>query len=162
MKILNITPLIPYPLSEGGKISQFAIIDYLRKIHEITLVLVAYSESEIRNINKLKKIWPDVNIEIINFNKINTKKSTYPILTYLKNKIKNIINWDKDFMEVINSGFDNPGFINFTVPKNKYFVDELIKITLKRPYDIIQVDFIEFIDIVYVLPKDIKKVFVHH
>ena len=49
MNIMIITPKIPYPLNEGGKISQFAIIDYLRRIHSVILVLATYTDEDEKN-----------------------------------------------------------------------------------------------------------------
>lgn len=159
MKILNLTPLIPYPLTEGGKVSQYATLDYLRKFNEITLILFAYSEIDIQYINTLKELWPEVDIETINF----IVKTKVSVRKGLINIMKFILGGDKKHIASTNdSEFDNPGLTNFPVTKNRQFINELNKVILKKSYDIIQVDHITFIDLGYFLPKEVKKVFVHH
>jgi len=159
MNILLITPYIPYPLSEGGKISQYAVIDSLRKFHKLTLVLVANSAIEIGYIASLKSLLPEVNIETI----VITINSSTNKLTYLKNTIKKLVSVNQKNIETkIPSEFDNPGSTSFPSVKSREFIEHLSKIILKNTYDLIQVEHDAFIDIGYLLPKDVKKVFVHH
>ncbi|KKX51712.1 hypothetical protein [Sphingobacterium sp. IITKGP-BTPF85] len=40
MKLLIATPIIPYPLEEGGKVSQYAFLQYLQHKVEIYLVVI--------------------------------------------------------------------------------------------------------------------------
>ena len=65
MKILNITPFLPWPLDSGGKIAQFSHIDYLRKKHEIVLVVPLNDKSEIVHRKRLQELWPEVKIVCI-------------------------------------------------------------------------------------------------
>ncbi|RYE15083.1 MAG: hypothetical protein EOP34_04495 [Rickettsiales bacterium] len=69
MNILLITSVIPYPLSEGGKVSQYAVIDYLKKDNFLTLVLIANNQLDLKNIEILKRLWPEVNIHTRNYHK---------------------------------------------------------------------------------------------
>ena len=69
MKLLIITYRIPYPLTEGGKISQFALIDYLRNKCAITLLVFADTAADQASIQYLRNIWDNVTFEVIAINK---------------------------------------------------------------------------------------------
>lgn len=161
MTILNITPYIPYPLSEGGKISQFAIIDYLRNLDSLTIILVAYTLSDIENIEHLKYLWPNVDIKTINFYKEKPKKS---FQKSLKRKLKSLIIFFKNREVVIQneSDFQNNYLINTPFVKSEEFINKFKEIINSKAFDIVQIDLFDFIDLVYLIPAQVKKVFVHH
>lgn len=86
MKILMLTPYLPYPPSSGGQIRSFNLIKELSKQHEITLCSLIKFDSEKKYIDKLKpfckkvyvfkrpeKAWTLKNI-------LNTGVSTWPFL----------------------------------------------------------------------------------
>src|SRR5579862_5294733 len=54
MKILMLTPYLPYPPSSGGQIRSYNLIKQLSKKHQITLCSLIKFESEKRYIDKLK------------------------------------------------------------------------------------------------------------
>ena len=60
MKLLYINTYIPYPLNSGGSQAFFTITDYIRKHHELSLLLYVHNSTERRNVEKLRKLWPDV------------------------------------------------------------------------------------------------------
>jgi glycosyltransferase involved in cell wall biosynthesis len=164
LKLLIVTPYIPYPLSEGGKISQFAVIDYLRRYQEITLAVVAYSSVDCEYAHTLKSLWPDVHIEIIDL----VEKKEKP--SFLRRKMKRI---DYEVRKVFglqkenaeNDIYDefNNSFLHHTpYTKSRSLIEQLYSIVLKNEFDLVQIELIDFIDLVYALPENIKKVFVHH
>lgn len=55
MRILMITPYLPYPLYSGGQIRSYNIIKQLAKKHEITLFSVIRDEKENQYIGELEK-----------------------------------------------------------------------------------------------------------
>lgn len=55
MKILMLTPYLPYPPSSGGQIRSYNLIKNLSKKHEITLCSLIKDEDEKRHINQLEK-----------------------------------------------------------------------------------------------------------
>ncbi len=57
---------MPYPLTEGGKVSQYAVIDRLRKSNNITLVVDSRNQLDENAIRDLSGLWPDVNIHTVN------------------------------------------------------------------------------------------------
>ena len=55
MKILYISPKIPYPLSDGGKLRVFNHIKHLSKKNEVVSLSFIKSKDELKNIEELKK-----------------------------------------------------------------------------------------------------------
>lgn len=55
MKILMLTPYLPYPLYSGGQIRSYNLLKNLSQKHQITLFSFIRSESETKHIKELKK-----------------------------------------------------------------------------------------------------------
>lgn len=62
MKILMLTPYLPYPPSSGGQIRSYNLIKQLSKQHEITLYSLIKSDSEKEYIDELKKYCQKVKV----------------------------------------------------------------------------------------------------
>ena len=162
MNLLFITPYIPFPLTEGGKISQFAMIDYLRNHQNITLVLLADRIEKLDDINSLKTLWQNVDFEIIStYNTNPPKKSRSRIIIDQVKSIKSRLNNEVNIVTP-NSDFDQAGIFNLTYLKSRDFISQLNTIINKKKFDLVQIDLLDFIDLVNVIPENIKKIFVHH
>lgn len=174
MRILVITHNTPYPLSDGGKIAQFSIIDYLRHRCSLTLILFADSNNDIEQIELLKNIWNNVNIKVIQ----NRDTSSVVDHSFIKNlksfilrKIDNFIFGHNKFIrpkkESIPSDFDNHEriinyLISFSRPRKMEIINQIRDLIYDVNPDLIQLDFVETLDLVLCIPNHIKKVFVHH
>jgi len=55
MKILMVTPYLPYPPNSGGQIRTLNLLKYLSKKHQITLIALYKKEKEKKFLKKLKK-----------------------------------------------------------------------------------------------------------
>lgn len=55
MKILMLTPYLPYPLHSGGQIRSYNLLKNLSKKHQITLFSFIRSNSEVKYLKELKK-----------------------------------------------------------------------------------------------------------
>lgn len=55
MKILMLTPYLPYPLVSGGQIRTYNLLKALSKIHDITLFALIKDDSERAHLSELKK-----------------------------------------------------------------------------------------------------------
>lgn len=62
MKILMLTPYLPYPPSSGGQIRSFNLIKHLSKKHEITLYSLIKYESERQYVSELEKYCKKVKV----------------------------------------------------------------------------------------------------
>jgi glycosyltransferase involved in cell wall biosynthesis len=152
------------PLTEGGSLSQYAIIDYLRKENDITLVLAAYYQVELDYANQLGILWPEVDIRVIN---LIPEKKQVSILGSLKRRLSHVFNsLDRRYVKKqATAYFDdlNSRDMSYTFEtKPRLFIKELDEIFLSKSFDLVQVDFFLFSDLVHYFPEDIKKVLVHH
>ena len=165
MKILIITPYIPYPLNSGGNTAQFAILEKLQDRIDITLCLLIYEDEGVINIEKLSAKLPKIKFEIIDIRV--SKPIRKGVIAFLR-KVKfglrmKLVKLFKA-KEVIKSydEFDYPDRINPLHIKPANFCTRLFEIIEKNPCDIIQVEFYNYIDLVDLLPRHIPAVFVHH
>ncbi len=55
MKVLMLTPYLPYPLVSGGQIRTYNLLKHLSKHHDITLFALIKNESERKHLKELKK-----------------------------------------------------------------------------------------------------------
>lgn len=60
MKILMLTPYLPYPPSEGGQVRSYKLIKLLSKKHKITLVCFSRQHNTREQINHMKQYCEDV------------------------------------------------------------------------------------------------------
>jgi hypothetical protein len=183
MNILFITPYLPYPLTEGGRISQFAVIDSLRAKNKIILAAPVYSDRDEINQKKLELIWPEVIFEPIDLKLQPVQKFEKSLKLFAKiffrdtvGLLKYVIHLGKtlwgSFTETVNnnrqqriveySDMYSSRLLQFAAIKDKRFANQLLNIFNKHSVEIIQIDLIEFVDLALLLPRNIKKVFVHH
>lgn len=154
MNITIITPVFPYPLNSGGAQAQYNMIDGLRKIHNITIIYIYKNLKDSKNEIALKKIWPNVNIvsyklfsQLCSFTYIYNKAIRAFKLAFMKNSHDFIVERAlKPYGVFYTKALIN--FINNTISKNNT--------------DIIQVEFYPCLGLVNFLPKNIKKIFIHH
>jgi glycosyltransferase involved in cell wall biosynthesis len=165
MNLLIITPYIPYPHSEGGKVAQYGIIDFLRNRCSVTLALPCGSKDDTKNILALRKLWSNVEIKEIHLGLDKSNGS------FLKSRILGVLRSFKYLGTIIkrkgksigsSCEFDSSYLLNISVAKNRKFIEGLDQVLKEKKFDIIQVDILDYIDLVLMLPEGTKKVFVHH
>lgn len=168
-KILIVSPIFPYPLETGGHKAQFLILDKMSKDFEITLL---YPKASVKNKNKLQHIWPNVDIRVLDLVEEKLKKE--PLLKRIINRLKYYYFHPLAGIKKL-LGIRKTIELS-TVPKrqdmvfsnsNITHVDEnflllLDKVIKEKKFDIIQIEFLNFVSLGYILPKNVKKVFVHH
>ncbi len=170
MKLLIITPVIPYPLDEGGKVSQFAFLEYLQDFITIHLAVVPSSLHDLQNISLLEKKLPKVKIHSINHiqkpvylkkekRKIPFYKKIYWTITDFifksKNKAKKSIVVAKNTID----DFDrNLAFFN---TYNRLVINNLYDLANVIQPDIIQIEHNAFLNFIEIFNKH-KTIFVEH
>lgn len=158
-KVFIITFAVPYPPTDGGKIAIFSEIDYLRKFFDITVLFELPSQSAIENINVLKTLWSDVNIETISRFEVPKKQKSFR--TLLKNIGRKVLNTlvGKEPKAIIS----NSSIVEDKI-KNIIFLDETfvkkVEDILIEKFPIIIVEYSTYLSIINILPKDSFKVFV--
>lgn len=152
--ILIILPFLPYPLYTGGHQAVFNEINILRNHYNIS---IAYKSGNIdrSSIEKLYSIWPNVKIYPFELNS-QKKGSKFILYERITDKIKRIIFKGSRELTIENE----------LTPLYKYnrddYNDFVRKIIEKESIDIVQCEFANQLDIVEIIPSNIKKVFIHH
>jgi glycosyltransferase involved in cell wall biosynthesis len=169
-KILIVPHNIPYPLDQGGNIAQYAILIELQKFMDITLVLAIYHESQIQLVTQLGSRLNKVKIVVIDL----TIKNSQTKRLFLRKKVKSLIKniWQninrtrgKDIIPMVQNQideFDNPERLQPIQLKSKEFIKSLSKTLEENNFDIIQIEFFEYLDLISLLPQTSTTIFVHH
>jgi len=152
LSILIIPGLFPFPPDAGGKICVFAFIDSLRHQHNIHLFLSVYDETQKQLVELYKKKLSNVTIHTIEV--IASKK------TKLKNQLKKFVShfFLREFQTY--SDIDDVGFTSTVTLHSKAFVIALSELISKVKFDIIQTEYISMLNIVNIIPQNIKKIYV--
>ena len=158
-KILIITFALPYPPKDGGKIAIYSEIEYLRKFFDITVLFEAKS-NEMHHIETLKKIWPNVRIEVIERQaEIKPKKSA---VAQVRDLTRGIVK--KIRPAPIQAAPDPSYWIVEYVVKSVLFLDQTflkkVEEILRDEYPVIMVEHSIYMSVVNILPKNSVKVFV--
>jgi len=163
-KLLIISYKIPYPLSHGGAIAQFFFLKKLTSFYEISFCTIVCNQIQKENLEGLKKAVPELNIILYEqINKIVFKSilvnTLFRISNIFKNKIKPLLS---KMLGKINTNTNNA-----IIDKNFGYADEgfivfLSEIIKNEEYNYIQLEFFETISLLQLLPKHVKKIFIHH
>ncbi|MEL6719277.1 MAG: hypothetical protein AAFP82_11220, partial [Bacteroidota bacterium] len=149
MKLLSITSVFPYPLKTGGHKAQFFILDLLRKDISVDLVCSRPETEETRA--ELSSKWKNVNL--IFFDDIENPK------------IKRHINFTT-IIRRLALPFKRQRKISHLSPYlpkfRNSFEQSLQDYLLTNKYDIIQCEFVPCLTLWEILPKQSKRIFIHH
>lgn len=177
MKILYIVPYVPYPLNSGGNQAFFAITDRVRKHHDLSVLLYAHNGNDRANIDALKKLWNDVEFYVYDENEKKQENSDEKPFANMSWRDRTSC---RLFLSIAQSMYRKIGRRQYRY-KNKQedmvrnrstlfatsndlnadfcrYVQE----TAAKGFDVIQIEFYEYLPLVHLLPKEVKKIFVHH
>ncbi len=145
----------PYPLITGGQQAVFHMIDYLRDKVDISILYIKNKHISKNHESELKNKWSNVKFYCYKEPFYEKFGCNYASLARISNKILSKI-FRKDPIytkQKIYSGFDN---------YSSSFLDYILTIIEKDRIEIVQVEFFDLMNLVYILPPDIKKVFIQH
>ncbi|WP_312075194.1 glycosyltransferase [Chryseobacterium sp.] len=173
MKVLIITSHVPYPLDEGGKISQYVFAEKLQDLVSLSYIIPVYNERQLQFANDFKAKLSNIDVKIIKCflpaqkeaKKLKQKKN------YKKRIISTIYNFYYSFKAKENpkknilksieyNDFDR--HINIFNEINSTTINELINHVEFLHPDLIQVEHTGLLNIIEALPMKIPKIFVHH
>ncbi|WP_374948785.1 glycosyltransferase family 4 protein [Mucilaginibacter sp.] len=160
LSILIIPDMLPYPPTDGGKLCVFGLVDYLRKFHQIQMLMYAHSLSDRENINKLRSEWPDVVIHQAEiFSRQPKTKSTF------KKKWKELFRGiKKSFKKEREPAAQGQGYeLHHSTPffpHELVFIKQLTTILAQNQFDIIQTEATHMLNLVNLFPAAAKKVYV--
>lgn len=177
MKLLYIVPYVPYPLNSGGNQAFFTITDSVRKQHDLSVLLYAHSRKDRHNINALKTLWNDVEFYVYDKNENMQKDgeekpfanmswrdriSCRIFLSIAQSMHRKI--WrrqTRNKQEDLDLVRTNSTLFAISNDLNVDFCKYVQKIAATG-FDAIQIEFYEYLPLVHLLPKKVKKIFVHH
>ena len=150
--ILIITSFLPYPIHSGGEQAQFNMIEALRKNCKIGIIFPLNRDNRVADVEALSSLWPEV--RLFSFPLI----SQYTHTPFLIQKARRFL-YKKLLHKVslVKDALDRTDFLT-----SKAYVDFINKAIAETKPDIIQVEFIQNLNIGGLLPKSLKKIFVHH
>ncbi len=169
--ILVLTSKIPYPLNDGGSLSQFVFTDALQDQYNFTYILQIRNENENQAVIQLKKIWRNVNIIAVKTHKEATPKKNPKERSFIQ-KIKDFIvvsyrNKKKDNKPIsetakdyINAQISSP--YSFIYPAHDQYVNAVQNYLAKEKVDLVQIEHLPFMNLIDCLPDELNTLYVHH
>jgi glycosyltransferase involved in cell wall biosynthesis len=163
--ILIVTFTPPYPPVDGGKISVFGTVNYLRSHFNISLVFTTRGNEELINADTLSQLWPDVKINNVHLEDVSPKKNfVYFSKKWIKISLetvrKTIGKFNKKIIETHTTNLNNAVKFFPFYPIDSKLINHLEKLFGESFYDIIQVEHSLLLNIVHILPEKSKRIFV--
>lgn len=161
-KLLIITYTNPYPPVAGGQVSIYGTINYLRKLYDITLVFASYSKNDSINLDVLAENWPDVKLRV--FKKWIDLPSTFRQTFKLKIKrlFESIYKYkQKQHTDIKDNQVELAEWEKFPfAPLDRDYVNFISVVISETDFEIIQVEYTGLMNLVSILPSNVKKVYV--
>jgi glycosyltransferase involved in cell wall biosynthesis len=153
MNILIVTPIIPFPLTEGGKVAQFSVLKGLSDRHNVHILLEENCKNDTESINNLQLILPRITIHREISRKDNSLRSIiFTLLRILKD------NFFPSGANKVSINFP----IHYEPSKSQGYIERMVSVIENEKIDLVQIDFYPFIDLVYAIPSHVPKIFIHH
>ncbi|MCG9900450.1 MAG: glycosyltransferase family 4 protein [Hydrotalea sp.] len=151
--ILIISNIIPFPLNEGGKISQYYFIEQLKDKVSLTYILPIFSNEDLLNAKQLQLLHPEIQFKLfIDINKLSIKNR---VSSYLRSLISLMTKKYKNKK----SNYEYIFQIHAISKSNFKFINDCFN---SQKYDIIQVEFPWSLNVAPILPSNTRKIFVQH
>lgn len=154
MNIVILTIIQPFPLDSGGAQAQYNMIEHLRHEHNITLVFPINEMNSPAASEELKKRWPNVDLRPYSYVKqlLNPKFFYAKAERFIKKSLlKNSERFQVERMLKPYGYSMDSRFVKF--------MNDIIK---EKNADVVQVEFYPYLSFVHKLPKNVRKVFIHH
>lgn len=159
-KILLISTTTAYPLYSGGALAQYYFIDGLKDKVDFSFCTVVKCDKDLQRLNALQMAQPSLKIYYSDERKVarNSKLSFLKsicscVLPKKRKQIPSVVEPDD---------FSDSYFEHVDHSFSHQFIDLINEIIKKEHIGIVQFDFYDTIDIVFALPDNVKKVFIHH
>ncbi len=185
MKILFILQYVPFPLNSGGNQAMYNMIDEIRKVHEVSIAIQLNNEVELAAFEQLQKKWPNVSFNYVMRNQASAEtceQELYPTsFVYrmldkarcsLERKQRRRIRKFREGLllktneqkEVKRDFVRSKSTLFFPWPEVEYSERwrEMVYNLSREGFDVIQTEFYECLPMVHLLPRNVKRVFVHH
>lgn len=151
-RILNILPFLPWPLATGGHNGCYHSIEAMRNLVDL-YVLFPFANNQ-KDIEHMKDLWPEVTW-LPYKRKCKFSRKTVARVRSLYDKVQ----------KLFYGGYNQTLEWNFQLDSERYedeYLDSINDYIRKYNIDIVQIEFPFMMSLVAFLPKNVKKVFVHH
>lgn len=156
MKVLIVLPFIPYGKTSGGHLAVINMLDYLRSKCSLTIAFFCRHHN-VPDIARLQELWPDVDLRPYKYwEHKTTLKGPGNVLDALVSKFRPSLNPSVTIRKNSLLGVDSE-----SSPQVQGFYSFVLDI-LKEGFDIVQTEFMDYLDLGYYLPTSVKTVFIHH
>jgi glycosyltransferase involved in cell wall biosynthesis len=165
--ILFVTPYMPYPLNSGGNQGQFHMIDEIRKHYDASMIFEV-PETEKNHFLRLQERWPDVRFFPLFKQAPQPAKVKKRPLRKIRRYVKGLFGkhgrkTEPDVRETDFVRQHSTLFCSTFSPVEATFTQHLDQCLSRQNFDIVQVEFYEYLSLVSLLGNiRAKKVFVHH
>ena len=160
--ILIILPYFPWPLSSGGSQGVFHFIEQFR--HENTISLIT-PQADSAAYSELKSIWN--NVEFYPFieeeKKTDTANNPFDqLFRKVKSVVRNRIVNKVQKVQIDYVKKNTALYQSIDLSLSAALINHVSAIVSAKHFDIIQVEFYPYLSLAHILPKDSKKIFIHH
>ena len=162
--ILFIIPWLPYPLSSGGHQALFNGIASVAGDYDVYIAYNARDNEEYhKNAEEFLQLIPGVHLLPMMEEALAIFPWWYQLASKVKHATKKTIGIKESSSQVIcNENKMCSWWIKTVSPLNKNWLEHIDRICSEHHFDIIQVEMPWMVSQILTLPKDSKKIFVHH
>ncbi|PSB30593.1 glycosyltransferase [Stenomitos frigidus] len=180
MNILIVSSYLNYPCNNGASVAQFATLEYLSKLCNVSLLLPENHSITRENLHELSKLLPYVKIyELGDSNFLSSKgrlankggKRFLSAARLLKNGLSQLMNYLPVFSVKTGRALSNrerftrdyaSSSSNPYLLLSQSFVDKLLEIISIERINLVQIEFVENLSLVTIIPDHVKKVYLSH
>lgn len=157
--IVSFNPI--YPLYSGGALAQYYFIDELKDKVQFILCTEVKTEKELKNIWMLQEKQPNLKIHYTYTKQNNVSKSFKYRLKTLIRKMLQVKKTNQGSPSGADDFTDNY-FEHVDHVYSREFTDMLLEVIQTEKISQVQFDFYETIDLCWLFPDSIRKIFIHH
>lgn len=154
MKVVIASIVLPYPLTSGGAQGVFNMVEELRRQNEVTLLFPVNALNTMSAMHELQRLWPDVDLRPYSYGR-QLRHPRFVIDKAIRAFNLHFRAQSRSFQ--VHRLLDHYGY--YMTKDFRRFIQQILD--EKQP-DLVQVEFYPYLKIADLLPKTMKKVFVHH
>ncbi|HEX4121049.1 MAG TPA: glycosyltransferase [Verrucomicrobiae bacterium] len=156
MRILIVSPYLPWPLNSGGNAAQFSTLKCLEEDHQFTLVCPVYSEAGVARAKELQAQLPRVKLQAVFCGESGAKPN--PLIQ----KAGRVVQFGRRLLNSPEkeSPWPDVPYYPFS-PLPEKFV-EAVNAEVAKGVDVCQAEFAEMLPLGGWFPKEIPKLFIVH
>ena len=151
MRILIISPTLPWPIKSGGDAAQYSTIKCLENDYEFTLLVPIWSTEGAIAAEELRNNLRKVNVKAIECQRPASGRLRR-MLSFGKNLLKRTFESQRNSVDIHNPFFQ----------PSSQFLDSIQTEIRNFSPDLIQVEFADLMVLGAWLPREIPKIFIHH